>query len=130
MINSIKLVFYLLFRPLFKGFLKLVQKYKNIFVRFLVQMKTLKFSFKINWPLTFTFIVAYGHHMINHGKYIGLFFKSTHPYNFRPVWKAGHIILQHFFNTHFQKRVELDKHRLSHQFTAYKYYDSKLFATH
>ena len=27
------------------------QKYKNIFVRFLVQMKTLKFAFEINWPL-------------------------------------------------------------------------------
>ena len=54
MINSIKLVFqcfYLLFRPLFKGFLKLGQKYKNIFVGFLVQMKTLKFGFEINWPL-------------------------------------------------------------------------------
>ena len=54
MINSIKLVFYcfyFLFRPLFKGFLKLRQKYKNIFVGFLVQMKTLKFAFEINWPL-------------------------------------------------------------------------------
>ena len=27
------------------------QKYKNIFVGFLVQMKTLKFAFEINWPL-------------------------------------------------------------------------------
>ena len=26
-------------------------KYKNIFVGFLVQMKTLKFAFEINWPL-------------------------------------------------------------------------------
>ena len=41
-----------MFRPLFnKGFLKLGQKYKNIFVGFLVQMKTLKFAFEINWPL-------------------------------------------------------------------------------
>jgi hypothetical protein len=37
-----------LFLPLFKGFLKLGQKYKNIFVGFLVQMKTLKFAFEIN----------------------------------------------------------------------------------
>ena len=54
MINSIKFVFlclYILFQPLFKGFLKLGQKYKNIFVGFLVQMKTLKFAFEINWPL-------------------------------------------------------------------------------
>ena len=41
----------LLFRPLFKGFLKLGQKYKNIFVGFLVQMKTLKFALQINWAL-------------------------------------------------------------------------------
>ena len=27
------------------------QKYKNIIVCFLVQMKTSKFSFEINWPL-------------------------------------------------------------------------------
>ena len=40
-----------MFRPLFKGFLKLGQNYKNIFVVFLVQMKTLKFAFEINWPL-------------------------------------------------------------------------------
>ena len=40
-----------MFQPLFKGFLKLGQKYKNIFVVFLVQIKTLKFAFKINWPL-------------------------------------------------------------------------------
>ena len=54
MINNIKLVFKcfnLLFQPLFKGFLKLGQKYKNIFVSFLVQMKTLKFAFEINWPV-------------------------------------------------------------------------------
>ena len=50
-INSIKLVFqyfqyfYLLFRPLFKWFLKLGQKYKNIFEGFLVQTKTLKVAF-------------------------------------------------------------------------------------
>ena len=31
--------------------MKLGQKYKNIFVGFSVQMKTLKFAFKINWPL-------------------------------------------------------------------------------
>ena len=50
MINSIRLVFqcfYLLFRPLFKGFLKLGKKRKNISVGFLVQMKTLKFAFEI-----------------------------------------------------------------------------------
>ena len=54
MVNSSKLVFYyfyLLFPPLFKGFLKLGQKYKNIFVGFLVQIKTLKFAFEINRPL-------------------------------------------------------------------------------
>ena len=32
-------------------FRELGQKYKNIFVQFLVQMKTLNFAFKINWPL-------------------------------------------------------------------------------
>ena len=56
MINSIRLVFqwfYYLFRPLFKGFLKLGQKYKNIFVGFLVQMKILKFALEINWPVAF-----------------------------------------------------------------------------
>ena len=30
---------------------RLVQKYKNIFVRFLVQMKSLKFTSEIYWPL-------------------------------------------------------------------------------
>ena len=39
------------FLPLFKGFLKLGQKYKNVFVGLSVQMKTLKFAFEINWPL-------------------------------------------------------------------------------
>ena len=33
------------------SFYRLRQKYKNIFVRFLVQMKTLKFAFEIYWPL-------------------------------------------------------------------------------
>ena len=33
------------------NFRELGQKYKNIFVRFLVQMKTLKFAFETNWPL-------------------------------------------------------------------------------
>ena len=33
-------------------FRELRQKYKNIFVRFLVQMKTLNFAFEIKWPLT------------------------------------------------------------------------------
>ena len=33
------------------SFYRLGQKYKNIFVRFLVQMKTLKFGFEIYWPL-------------------------------------------------------------------------------
>ena len=49
--NNIKVVFlcfYFLFQPLFKGFLKLGQKYKNIFVVFLVQLKTLIFAFEIN----------------------------------------------------------------------------------
>ena len=54
MIDSIKLVFYcfyILFQPLFKSIFTLGQKYKNIFIGFLVQMKSLKFAFKINWPL-------------------------------------------------------------------------------
>ena len=34
------------------SFYRLGQKYKNVFVRFLVQMKTLKSPFEINWPLT------------------------------------------------------------------------------
>ena len=33
------------------SFYRLGQKYKNIFVHFLVQMKTLKSPFEINWPL-------------------------------------------------------------------------------
>ena len=33
------------------SFYRLGQKYKTIFVRFLVQMKTLKNPFEINWPL-------------------------------------------------------------------------------
>ena len=40
--------------PLFfwlTSLLRLGQKYRNIFVRFLVQMKTLKFAFDIYWPL-------------------------------------------------------------------------------
>ena len=37
-----------LVQPLLKGFLKLGNKYKNIFVGFLVQMKTLEFAFQIN----------------------------------------------------------------------------------
>ena len=35
----------------FTHFRELGQKYKNIFVQFLVQMKTSKFAFEINWPL-------------------------------------------------------------------------------
>ena len=35
----------------FIHFRELGQKYKNIFVRFLVQMKTSKFAFEIIWPL-------------------------------------------------------------------------------
>ena len=40
--------------PLFfylTSFYRLGQKYKNIFVHFLVQMKTLKSPFEIHWPL-------------------------------------------------------------------------------
>ena len=33
------------------SFYRLGQKYENIFVRFLVQMKTLKSLFEINWPM-------------------------------------------------------------------------------
>ena len=33
------------------SFYMLGQKYENVFVRFLVQMKTLKSPFEINWPL-------------------------------------------------------------------------------
>ena len=54
MINSIQLVFFaflLFISTIFEGFLKLGQKYKNIFVCFLVQTKTAKSPFKINWPL-------------------------------------------------------------------------------
>ena len=35
-------------------FRELGQKYKNIFVQFLVQMKTSKFAIEINWPLAYT----------------------------------------------------------------------------
>ena len=35
------------------SFYRLGQKYKNIFIRFLVQMKTLKFAYEIYWPLLF-----------------------------------------------------------------------------
>ena len=35
-------------------FRELGQKYRNIFVLFLVQMKTLNFAFEINWPLKST----------------------------------------------------------------------------
>ena len=38
----------------FDPFSKLGQKYKNIFVCFLVQMETLKFAFEINWSLATT----------------------------------------------------------------------------
>ena len=34
-------------------FRELGQEYKNIFVRLLVQMKTLNFAFEIKWPLVF-----------------------------------------------------------------------------
>ena len=46
--------FILCFDHFFTGFLKPGQKYKNIFVGCLVQMKTLKFAFEINWPLALT----------------------------------------------------------------------------
>ena len=36
------------------SFYRLGQKYRNIFVLFLVQMKTLKFAFEIYWPVTQT----------------------------------------------------------------------------
>ena len=51
MINGIKVAFLCFYLFLGFFFLKLEQKYKNIFVGFLVQMKTLKFAFEINWPL-------------------------------------------------------------------------------
>ena len=41
------------------SFYRLGQKYKNIFVRFLVQMKTLKSPFEINWPLVTNIINHY-----------------------------------------------------------------------
>ena len=47
------MLYFFLFRPLFKGFLKLGKKYKNIFVDFFVQMKTLEFAYEISWPLMF-----------------------------------------------------------------------------
>ena len=56
MINGIDLL--VLFQPLFKDFLKLVQIYKSIFVGILVQMKTFKFAFEINWPLETTTAAA------------------------------------------------------------------------
>ena len=37
-------------------FRSLVQKSKNNFVQFLVQMRTRKFAFEINWPLAHTYI--------------------------------------------------------------------------
>ena len=40
-----------LFRVLGMYNFGLGQKYKNIFVGFLVQMKSLEFAFEINWPL-------------------------------------------------------------------------------
>ena len=43
--NNLHFFFYL------THFRKLGQKYKYIFVQFLVQMKTSKFAFEINWPL-------------------------------------------------------------------------------
>ena len=43
--NNLPLFFHL------THFRELGQKYKNIFIRFLVQMKTLNFAFEINWPL-------------------------------------------------------------------------------
>ena len=44
------------------------QKYKNIFVRFLVQVKTVEFAFEINWPLA----------MLNGRKHIGFFLLSMY----------------------------------------------------
>ena len=41
---------------LFKGYLG--QNYRNIYVRFLVQMKTQKNPFEINWPLGMYFDTA------------------------------------------------------------------------
>ena len=41
-------------REILTSFYRLGQKCKNIFVRFLIQMKTLKFAFEINWPLIIT----------------------------------------------------------------------------
>ena len=38
-------------------FRELGQKYKNIFVRFLVQMETLNFALEINWPLVMPLLV-------------------------------------------------------------------------
>ena len=41
-------------------FLEARAESKNIFVLFLVQMKTLKFAFEINWPLTRKFQIVKG----------------------------------------------------------------------
>ena len=38
-------------------FRELRQSYRNILVRFLVQMKTLKFACEINWPVPYLFEV-------------------------------------------------------------------------
>ena len=40
------------------SFYRLGQKYKNIFIHFLVQMKTLKFAFEIYWPLIISYSIC------------------------------------------------------------------------
>ena len=44
---------------------RLGQKYKHIFICFLVQMKTLKSPFKINWPLAWRGSIKFSNHHEN-----------------------------------------------------------------
>ena len=48
-----------------KNFFELEQKYKNIFISFLVQMKTFKSTFEIYWPLIIKFYTNKAHHYID-----------------------------------------------------------------
>ena len=73
MMNSIRLVFlcfYLLFRTLFRDVLKLGQKYNNILVRFLVQIKNLNFALEIYWPLYKSWNHRYNHKKVSHTIFI------------------------------------------------------------
>ena len=123
MISSIKLVFlcfYLLFRPLLRGFLKLGQKYKNILFIFLIQMKTLKFAFEIYWALVTIFKGFYLHN-VRQSEYANQKSKFHHNSQLQNKVKLPSKARCFFQELNFHQRLLLKKWYCHQKFQLSKY---------